>query len=48
MLPAKDVKAVVIPLCLTYTMMCKSNYGLGFNLDLSPIFIENGLDLNLT
>ncbi len=30
------------------SMMCKSKSGLGLDLDLSPIFIENGLDLDLT
>ncbi len=32
----------------TRKMMCKSKSGLGLDLDLSPIFIENGLDLDLT
>ncbi len=29
-------------------MMCKSKSGLGLDMDISPIFIENGLDLDLT
>ncbi len=33
---------------LLQAMMCKSKSGLGLDLDLSPIFIENGLDLDLT
>ncbi len=33
---------------LLLPMMCKSKSGLGLDLDLSPIFIENGLDLDLT
>ena len=30
------------------SMKCKSKSGLGLDLDLSPIFIENGLDSDLT
>ncbi len=32
---------------MSYSLMCKSKSGLGIDLDLSPIFIENGLDLNI-
>ena len=31
-----------------WALMCNSKSGLGFDLDLSPIFIENGLELDLT
>ncbi len=32
---------------LFHPVMYKSKSGLGLDLDLSPIFIENGLDLNI-